>query len=84
MSANIANGKQGAQSRWTGYEADELIAHIKQSAASGQSVDITWKQARPPHLSHVHAEGLKALVANEEQVARTLSHQVEMQTPGGQ
>lgn len=35
------------------------------------------------HLSHVHVEGLEALVANEEHVARTLSHQVEMQTPGG-
>jgi hypothetical protein len=35
------------------------------------------------HLSHVHAEGLETLVANEEQVARTVSHQVEMQTFGG-
>jgi len=34
------------------------------------------------HLSHVHAEGLETLVANEEQVDRTLNHQVEMQTPG--
>ncbi len=29
------------------------------------------------HLSHVHVEGLETLVANEERVARTLSHQVE-------
>ena len=35
------------------------------------------------HLSHVHAEGLGTLVANEEQVARTLGHQVETQTLGG-
>jgi len=39
---NIAKHEQGAQSRWTGYEADELIAHIKQSAASGQAQDIQW------------------------------------------
>jgi len=42
--ANIAKGEQGDQSRWTGYEADELIDHIKQSAASGQAVAIKWKQ----------------------------------------
>ena len=29
------------------------------------------------HLSHVHVEGLEALVVNEERIARTLSHQVE-------
>ncbi len=29
------------------------------------------------HLSHVHAEGLGTLVANEERIARTVSHQVE-------
>lgn len=36
------------------------------------------------HLSHVHVEGLETLVANGEQVACTVSHQVEMQTGGGQ
>ncbi len=40
---NIAKGEQGAQSQWTGYEADELIAHIKKSAASGQVEDIQWR-----------------------------------------
>jgi len=29
------------------------------------------------HLSHVHVEGLETLVANEERIARTWSHQVE-------
>ena len=29
------------------------------------------------HLSHVHVEGLEKLVASEERIARTLSHQVE-------
>jgi len=29
------------------------------------------------HLSHVHVEGLETLVANEERIARTLSHQIE-------
>lgn len=40
---NIAEGKQGTQSRLTGYEVDELIEHIKCSATSGQALKITWR-----------------------------------------
>jgi predicted dehydrogenase len=40
---NIAKGEQGKQSCWTGYEVDELISHIKKSAASGQAEEILWK-----------------------------------------
>lgn len=40
---NIAAGKQGAQSRLTGYDVDELSAHIQRSAASGASLTIDWK-----------------------------------------
>ncbi len=40
---NISAGTQGSQSRATGYDVDELIAHIQQSARSGQAVDIDWK-----------------------------------------
>lgn len=39
---NIAAGTQGTQSRLTGYEVDELIEHIKLSAASGQAVEVAW------------------------------------------
>jgi predicted dehydrogenase len=41
--ANIAAGKQGDQSRLTGYDVDELIAHIEKSAASGQAVEVDWR-----------------------------------------
>lgn len=40
---NIAEGTQGAQSRLTGYEVDELIAHIKKSAATGRALKIKWR-----------------------------------------
>jgi hypothetical protein len=40
---NIATGTQGAQSRLTGYDVDELIGHIKLSAARHQAVDIGWR-----------------------------------------
>ena len=40
---NIRRGRQGAQSRLTGYEVDELIGHFKQSAASGQAVPVKWR-----------------------------------------
>jgi len=40
---NITRQEQGAQSPWTGYEVDELLAHIKQSTTSGQAVSIRWK-----------------------------------------
>ncbi len=39
---NIARGEQGEQSRWTGYEVDALLAHIRRSAASGDAVSIDW------------------------------------------
>jgi predicted dehydrogenase len=41
--ANIAAGTQGAQSRLTGYDVDELIAHIQKSAASGQAVNVAYR-----------------------------------------
>lgn len=39
----IAKGEQGEQSRRTGYDVDELIAHVTQSAAEQRSVEIDWK-----------------------------------------
>ncbi len=42
---NIAKGQQGAQSRWTGYDVDELIAHLKKSAAAHQAIEIEWRTA---------------------------------------
>jgi len=41
--ANIAAGVQGEQSRLTGYDVDELIAHIEQSARRGEAVEINWR-----------------------------------------
>jgi predicted dehydrogenase len=41
--ANIAAGEQGAQSRRTGYDVDELIAHIGQSARTGEAVTVNWR-----------------------------------------
>lgn len=40
---NIAKGKQGAQSKQTGYEVDELISHICKSAKTQKAVDIKWR-----------------------------------------
>ncbi len=40
---NIRRGEQGAQSRLTGYEVDEMIAHIEKSAAEGKSIDVRWR-----------------------------------------
>ena len=40
---NIAQGRQGAQSRLTGYEVDELIEHIQRSAADHQALEIKWR-----------------------------------------
>ena len=40
---NIEQGVQGEQSRLTGYEVDELIAHIKRSAATGKAIEVNWK-----------------------------------------
>lgn len=39
----IAAKKQGGQSALTGYEVDELIAHIKKSASEGRAVDVAWR-----------------------------------------
>ena len=41
--AQIEKGEQGPQSRLTGYEADELIAHVKLSAARRQAVEVAWR-----------------------------------------
>jgi predicted dehydrogenase len=40
---NIENGTQGVQSIYTGYDVDELIEHIRRSAAERQAVDIHWR-----------------------------------------
>ena len=40
---NIATGIQGSQPITTGYDVDELIAHVKQSAATGRAVNIHWR-----------------------------------------
>lgn len=40
---NIASGSQGEQSTATGYEVDELIAHIEKSSADRQATDVIWK-----------------------------------------
>jgi len=41
--ADISVGVQRAQSPVTGYDADELISHIKKSAALGQAVDVGYR-----------------------------------------
>ncbi len=41
--AQISANRQGPQSALTGYEADELIAHIRKSAAEGRAVDVGWR-----------------------------------------
>lgn len=41
--ANIERGEQGAQSRLTGYDVDELIAHIELSARTGEAVTVNWR-----------------------------------------
>jgi predicted dehydrogenase len=40
---NIEAGTQGTQPRTTGYDVDELIAHINRSSGSGQALDIAWR-----------------------------------------
>jgi len=40
---NISKGAQGPQSRFTGYDVDELIAHFHKSSASGQALDIKYR-----------------------------------------
>ncbi len=39
----IEKGKQGPQSRLTGYEVDEIIAHIKRSADSGHTLEVNYR-----------------------------------------
>ena len=39
----IEKGEQGPQSRVTGYDVDELIAHIKKSAATGEMVTVNYR-----------------------------------------
>jgi len=41
--SNIEQGIQGTQSRLTGYDVDELIAHINLSAKTDKAVDIDWR-----------------------------------------
>lgn len=40
---HIARGEQGPQSRLTGYDVDELIAHMTRSAQTGQALDLNWR-----------------------------------------
>jgi len=40
---NIEQGTQGEQPITTGYDVDELIAHVKRSAATGMAADINWR-----------------------------------------
>jgi len=40
---NIEKGEQGSQSRLTGYEVDELIAHIQKSGETGKALDVNWR-----------------------------------------
>jgi hypothetical protein len=40
---NIEAGAQGTQPRTTGYDVDELIAHIQRSSGYGQALDIAWR-----------------------------------------
>ena len=40
---NISQVKQGTQSNLTGYDVDELISHIYESAKTKQAVTIDWK-----------------------------------------
>ncbi len=39
----VARGEQGPQSRRTGYDVDELIAHMTRSAQTGQALDLNWR-----------------------------------------
>ena len=43
FTGNVREGTQGGQSRWTGYEVDELISHIEKSSLARQALDIDWK-----------------------------------------
>ena len=40
---NIERGVQGNQSALTGYEVDNLIAHIQRSSRTGQVVQVEWQ-----------------------------------------
>lgn len=42
---NIARVRQGGLSRLTGYEADEILAHLKASGASHQALNVKWKDS---------------------------------------
>lgn len=39
----IEQGRQGEQSRVTGYDVDELIEHLGRSSLTGQALDVKWK-----------------------------------------
>jgi predicted dehydrogenase len=41
--ANIEHGQQGEQPITTGYDVDELIAHIKNSVSLNQAIDVQWR-----------------------------------------
>ncbi len=44
--ADIAAGKQTAQTRLTGYEVDQLIATISESARTGQAISLPWQDEK--------------------------------------
>jgi predicted dehydrogenase len=41
--AQIARGEQGPQPRRTGYDVDELIAHVRRSAESGRRLEVAYR-----------------------------------------
>ncbi len=40
---NFETGEQGTQSRFTGYEVDELIEHIMTSATEHRALEVAWR-----------------------------------------
>ena len=40
---NIARKEQGAQSRLTGYDVDQLISDIMRSSETGEAVEVGWR-----------------------------------------
>ncbi|MEI6786929.1 MAG: Gfo/Idh/MocA family oxidoreductase [bacterium] len=58
---NIARGEQGGQSRWTGYEVDALLAHVRRSDATGDAVCITWPKQAPEGRARIRMSGWRPL-----------------------
>jgi acid phosphatase class B len=41
--ANMEQGVQGEQPITTGYDVDELIAHLHRSAETGEALEVDWR-----------------------------------------